>query len=174
MWVASELGNGSTFSCTLPLYSLAKLLTPVIIHQQKMREALVLLKVEVKPRAKPVRGNWKENTQRCLEILQRCVYLDKDLVLPPMTTHGPEQAFFVVASTDMDRVSIMMTRIREQIDKVGDLKAACDLSLTAEPVKLSGAACTDPPERQVQAVAERVTEMVQRARPAQQDSTQGK
>jgi len=77
----------------LPLYSLAKLLTPVIIHQQKMRDAVVLLKVEVRPRVKPVRGNWKEITQRCLEILQRCVYLDKDLVLPPMTTHGPEETY---------------------------------------------------------------------------------
>jgi len=74
----------------------------------------------------------------------------------------------------MERVSIMMTRIREQIDKVADLKAACDLSLAAEPVKLSGAACTAPPEKQVQAVAERVTEMVHLARQAQQDSTQGK
>jgi signal transduction histidine kinase len=167
IWVASELGNGSTFSFTLPLYSLAKLLTPVIIHQQKMRDAIVLLKVEVKPRSKPVRGNWKETVQRCLEILQRCVYLDKDLVLPPMTTHGPEQTYFVVASTDMDRVSIMMTRIREQIDKVADLKAACDLSLAAEPIRLPGAACTAPPEKQVQAVAERVTEMVQLARQTQ-------
>ena len=174
MWVASEQGNGSTFSFTLPLYSLAKLLTAVIIHQQKLRDAIVLLKVDVKPRTKPARGNWKEIAQRCLEILQRCVYLDKDLVLPPMTAHGPEQTYFVVASTDMERVSIMMTRIREQIDKVADLKAACDLSLAAEPVKLSGAAFTDPPEKQVQAVAERVTEMVQLARQAQPDTTQGK
>jgi signal transduction histidine kinase len=32
MWVASEPGSGSTFSFTLPLYSLAKLLLPVITH----------------------------------------------------------------------------------------------------------------------------------------------
>jgi hypothetical protein len=91
-----------------------------------------------------------------------------------MTTQGPEQTYFVVASTDMERVSIMMTRIREQMEKVADLKAACDLSLAAESVELPGAACTDPLEKQVQAVAERVTEMVQLARQAQQDSTQGK
>src|SRR6202040_3297612 len=32
MWVASQPGSGSTFSFTLPLYSLAKLLLPVITH----------------------------------------------------------------------------------------------------------------------------------------------
>jgi signal transduction histidine kinase len=173
MWVASELGNGSTFSFTLPLYSLAKLLAPVILHQNKLRDAIVLLKVDVRPLSKPVRGNWKEIAQRCLEILQRCVYLDKDLVLPPMTTHGPEQTYFVVASTDMDRVSIMMTRIREQIDKVADLKASCELDLSANPVTLPGADCADPLEKQVQAVAECVTEMVQRARKTEPSAAQG-
>jgi len=173
MWVASELGNGSTFSFTLPLYSLAKLLAPVILHQNQMRDAIVLLKVDVRPLSKPVRGNWKEIAQRCLEILQRCVYLDKDLVLPPMTTNGPEQTYFVVASTDMDRVSIMMTRIREQIDKVADLKASCELELSANPVTLPGADCADPLEKQVQAVAECVTEMVQRARKTEPSVAQG-
>jgi signal transduction histidine kinase len=159
IWVASELGNGSTFSFTLPLYSLAKTLFPIITHLQKLREAIVLLKVDVRPLSKPVRGNWKDNTKRCLEILQRCVYLDKDLVLPPMTTHGPEKTFFVVASTDMDRVSIQMTRIREQIENVAELKANCELHLSAEAVTLPGTGCTDSLEKQVQEVADRVTEM---------------
>jgi signal transduction histidine kinase len=172
IWVASELGNGSTFSFTLPLYSLAKMLAPVLIYQQKMRDAVVLLKVDVKPRSKPARGNWKELCQRCLEILQRCVYLDKDLVLPPMTTRGPEQTFYVVASTDMDRVSIMMTRIREQIDKVDDLKANCELGLSAEPVTLPSADCSDATEKQLQDVADRVTEMARLIPKVEPNSTE--
>ncbi len=159
IWVASEMGHGSTFSFTLPLYSLAKMIFPVITHQQRLRDGVVLLRADVGPRSKPVRGNWKETSQRCLEILQRCVYLDKDLVLPPMTTSGPEQTFFVVASTDMERVSVMMTRIREQIDKVDELKANCELKLSAETVSLTSVDRDSPLEAQVQVVADRVTEM---------------
>jgi hypothetical protein len=33
MWVASEPEKGSTFSFTLPLYSIARLLLPVITRQ---------------------------------------------------------------------------------------------------------------------------------------------
>jgi len=88
IWVASEPGHGSTFSFTLPLYSLAKLLFPVITYQGQLRDSIVLVKVVLKPLTKPARATWKETCQRCLEVLQRCVYLDKDLVLPAMAASG--------------------------------------------------------------------------------------
>lgn len=174
IWVASEQGNGSTFSFTLPLYSLPRMLSPVIVHEQKLRDAIVLLKVDVRPRSKPARGNWKETRQRCLEILQRCVYLDKDLVLPPMTSTGPEQIYYVVASTDMEHVSTMMTRIREQIERVEDLKANCELELSAEAVPLPDAALNEPLEKQVQEVADRVAQMARQAPKAGRNSTETK
>lgn len=174
MWVASELGHGSTFSFTLPLYSLAKQLLPVITHQNCLRDALVLLKVELRPRSKPPRGNWKETCQRSLEILQRCVYLDKDVVLLPMTTHGPEQTFFVVASTDMDRVAVMMTRIREQIEKGVDLKAHGELELSVQPIALPGVGGIESLAQEVQEVADRVTEMARLAPKTEPVSSNGK
>jgi signal transduction histidine kinase len=161
IWVASEPGSGSTFCFTLPLYSLARLLAPGITYQNRLREALVLVRVDLRPRSKPARGSWKDVCARCLELLERCVYLDKDLVLPPMAACGSEQSFFVVASTDLDRAEIMMARIRGQMGKLEELTAAGEFTVSASSIP-------DLPhgetlEADVAEVAERVTEMVRNA-----------
>jgi len=172
IWVASEVGHGSTFSFTLPLYSLRKLLSPVITQEGRLRDSLVLVRVDLWPRAKPARGNWKEVCSRSLELLERCVYLDKDLVLPPMATPGPEQTFFVVASTDVERSEIMMARIREQMDKLAELNNSGQYEVSACAIPMPDPADAPSVEKQVQAVADRVTEMAQSALQQKPASTQ--
>lgn len=159
IWASSEPGQGSTFTFTLPTYSLPKLLAPVIIYQDRLRPAFVLVRVEL-TRSTPPRGVWKETWQQCLEIVQRCVYLDKDLVLPPMGTSGTAETFFVVASTDLDRSGIMMTRIREQLERVPDLKSKCALTIMATPVQLPSDISNQSLEHQVLSVAEQITGMI--------------
>ncbi|MGB7148287.1 MAG: hypothetical protein WBD45_03995, partial [Terriglobales bacterium] len=111
------------------------------------------------------RGHWKETCRACLEILQRCVYLDKDLVLPPMTTAGAEQCFFVVASTDLTRAEVMMARIREQLSKVRELKATAELKVSAVAIALPATGTLD---QRMEAVANQVTEMTRLAMSAGQ------
>jgi signal transduction histidine kinase len=162
MWVASEPGCGSTFSFTLPVYSLAKLLLPVIAYQGRLRETLVLVRVELTPLSKSQQGSWKDTCQHCLELLRRCVYVDKDLVLPPAGSSGPDETFFVVVSTDMARVSIMMDRISDQVGGLRQLKTSGTLRVTAEMIP--GPPVADPRalEQQVSEVAASVTEIIQR------------
>jgi len=145
----------------LPLYSLAKLLLPVIAHRGRLREAIVLVRVELTPRSKSLRGSWKETCQRCLERLRLCIYVDKDLVLPPMGTGGPVETFFVVASTDMQRVNVMMNRICDQVGALPQLKASGTLRVMAETIP--GPPATDPRtlEQQIWGVADHVTEIIQ-------------
>jgi|HubBroStandDraft_1064217.scaffolds.fasta_scaffold00130_21 sigma-B regulation protein RsbU (phosphoserine phosphatase) len=161
MWVASEPGNGSTFSFTLPLYSLAKLLAPVITHHGHLREAIVLVRVELTPLSKSLRGSWKETCQKCLELLRSCICVDKDLVLPRMGTSGRVETFFVVASTDMKGVGILLDRIRDQVGGMSKLKVSGTLRVTAEMVP--GLPASDPRtlEQQIWGVADYVTEIVQ-------------
>jgi signal transduction histidine kinase len=171
MWVASEPGAGSTFSFTLPLYSLAKLLLPVITCQERLRESLVMVRVELTPLSKSLRGSWKETCEQCLERLRLCIYVDKDLVLPPTGTSGPVETFFVVASTDMERVGILMDRIRDQVGSLPRLKAGGTLRVTAEKIPIPPAGDPRTLEQQVWGIADYVTEVVQQGLGSKQNFT---
>ncbi|MGB7600618.1 MAG: hybrid sensor histidine kinase/response regulator [Candidatus Sulfotelmatobacter sp.] len=173
IWVSSEPGQGSTFTFTLPAYSLAKLLAPVVTHNDRLRTAFVLVRVDLTPFSAALRGNWKQTWQQSLEILQRCVYLDKDLVLPPMGTSSAAETFFVVASTDMPQVGVMTARIREQLERMTDFKTKCSLSIVAAPIEVSPAVSSQSLDQQIEAVADHVTAMVttgmQRKHPVSQN-----
>ena len=163
IWVSSEPGQGSTFTFTLPVYSLAKLLTPVITDQEQLRPAFVLVRVELLPQSNPPGGHWKEVWQQCLEVVRRCVYLDKDLVLPPMGTAGSSETFFIVASTDLQRSGIMTKRIREQLERVEHLREKCTVEIATLPIQLPAHSADESLEHQVQGVADRVTQMILRS-----------
>ena len=158
IWVASENGHGSTFSFTLPLYSLAKLLLPVVTYAGKLREAFVLVTVELTPLSKRPGGNWKEICQQCFEILNRCVYLDKDLVLPIVGNPGADQTFFVVASTDTERAETMMKRIREQVAAGTDLQGNGTVKVTATPLQRPSDGMGKPLKELVGTLAETATQ----------------
>jgi signal transduction histidine kinase len=161
MWVASDAGSGNTFSFTLPLYCLAKLLLPVITHQGHLRNDIALVRVELTPLSTSLRGSWKETCQQALDRLRLCIYVDKDLVLPPMGSAGQVETYFVVASVNMERVSIMLDRIRSQVGDLPKLKVGGTLRVTAE--RLPTPSTVDPRtlEQQISDVAEHVTEIIQ-------------
>jgi len=157
--VASELSQGSTFTFSVQAYSLAKLLGPVITHQNALRPSFVLVQVNLKPMASPPLGNWPETRELCLDTLRRCVYLDKDLVLPPAGSPGAAETFFVVASTDLESAGIMTTRIYEQLAKMCDLATKASVSITTTAI--TPAPTPDQTlDDQVKAVADSVNEQI--------------
>jgi hypothetical protein len=159
IWVASQPDQGTTFTFNLPVYSLAKLLAPVITHEQRLRESIVLVRVDLKPLSIPFRGNWKEVCREALDLVRRCVFIDKDLVLPAMATNGPEDTFYVVASTDMGHVDIMIARIVEQINVLTRVRSTGTVYATARPVEFA-AMPESTLENQVAEVARVVTALV--------------
>jgi signal transduction histidine kinase len=162
IWVVSEPGMGSTFTFTVPAYSLAKLLAPVITAEEKIRPALVLIRVDLTPLGGSPRTHRSDIGHECFETLRRCVFLDKDLVLPPMGAGGPVQTFFVVASTDMERSAIMTTRIRAQLEKIPGVISKGTLAIEAQPIDLPTADPAPSVQDQIEAVAASVCSMITR------------
>jgi signal transduction histidine kinase len=160
MWAASEPGSGSTFSFHLPVYSLARLLAPVITEKGKLRPWFVLVRANLKPSTTPRLGNWKEVCHQVLEVMRGCVYVDKDLVLPPMASSGFIDTIYVVASTDMLRVGIMLHRIEEQMKTVAQLGKSGTLKLSAAPLEGIVVSPAQTLEQQIQAVAKCVQETI--------------
>lgn len=159
IWVESQPGHGSIFSFTMPLFSLAKLLFPVITQQDHLRDALVLVKIDFTPLSALPLGNWKDASRKCLDILRHCVYyLDKDLVLPMLGNAGHGEVFFIIASTDLAGAEIMMERIRGQLGHCAELKGSGVFKVSATAVNLPAADSGGPLEKLVQQVADGITE----------------
>jgi signal transduction histidine kinase len=170
--VTSELGKGSTFTFTLPRFSLGKLLTPLITYQGRLRDALVLIKVEVSSPSTTSTFRRKATGQICREILQHCIYLDRDLVLPGLGNSEPDEIFFIVASTTLERAEIMMTRIREQLQRCPELKASEVFSVSSSALAVPAAEGEVQLERLVLQIAQQVTDTVMLALRKPQNSNQ--
>ena len=80
-------------------------------------------------------------------------------MLPGMGNAGSVETFFIAASTDLERAEIMMKRIREQLQSGAGFGGAGLLQVSATAVPLPSPADGKSLEAQVQAVADRITEM---------------
>jgi len=163
IWVNSQLGEGSTFTFTLPRFCLDKLLGPLITHQGLLRESLVLIRVEVSSALSTSTFRRKATSLRCREILQRCIYPDRDLVLPGLRNGEPDEIFFIVASTTLELAEIMITRIREQLVSSPELKTSGVFKVSASSLDLPAADGQVPLEKLVLQVAEHVSASVKLA-----------
>jgi phosphoserine phosphatase RsbU/P len=160
IWVDSEPGNGSSFSFTLPVFSLAKLISPVVIEQGRLRDFISLIKVEITPSSSLRPANWRETRQRCLELLRLCVLPDKDVVLPPLETASPGETFVIVAAADQHGTDVLARRIREQLGRLQEVQAGASFTIWAAQVARPGGDQKQPLVKLVQEVADSITEMV--------------
>jgi hypothetical protein len=167
--VESELTHGSTFVFTLPLFSLAKFLLPVITHQGRLRDSLSLITVEISPTVTPFSGNWEEIRKLCLEILQPCILGGKDAILPALSRGGAVESLVVVASADEQGAAVVENRIREQLENSERLKTGCVFKVSSMGVKLPAANRFDPLTKLVQEVADSITEMTMQKLPENTD-----
>ena len=156
IWVDSKVGYGSTFSFTLPVFALSRLLFPVLTDQGRLPDSVALLRVELYAQWTSELGHWRD---RCLDLLRSCIVPSKDLVLPALE-NGAGETFWIVASTDQSGANVLAQRIRGRLERGDEAKAGASFTVSLAEVPILPYVAGKPLEQSVQEVADVISGMV--------------
>jgi PAS domain S-box-containing protein len=130
--VRSQLRKGSTFSFTLPVFSLDTALAPLLKEGAWPARTSALVAVQGAPgyvwSSKTARSQWAHDVRN---VVERCLMPNLDVLLPNMETRPDRDRFFVLAFADENGASVLVDRIREQFARQPRLtEDGIDLSIS--------------------------------------------
>ena len=139
IWVESELHHGSTFFFTLPVFSLAKALRPILTEDNLLRGSIALITVDVTSTDDRSLGQLEEAAmEEVWHILDRCIIRAMDVVVPRMPRRKTGETFYVAAWVGEAGTESLVGRIRQQL-------AGCDALTTARLAATVSATLLDVP-----------------------------
>ena len=155
IWVKSELTEGSTFSFTLPVFSLEPFLAPLLTNDNWPAESLALISLEVESQGLwPSEEAHEEWSREASRLVRGCMLPDRDVVLQQTRLQGGAERFFVAAFADEKGISVLTNRIRQQLGLLPQSKE--ENVLISDTVLSSFRPEATPPENMVASLASRL------------------
>lgn len=113
IWVESRLQEGSTFSFTLPIFSLGKLCDALFTPANLAGGCVMLFSIDVPA----IEGGVPQQQLPALrKALERCIAAGRDLLLPAMTETEAIKTFFVIACTNTKSAGSVSECLRRELD----------------------------------------------------------
>jgi PAS domain S-box-containing protein len=155
IWVESNLGEGSTFCFTLPVFSMAELCAHVLTTSNMDGGYVTLIRMDM------TRLGEASQTDSLLteirEVLKHCIHAGRDVLLPSTGDVEPVETIFIVACADASGFEVIERRIRRELDpfvKASRLKfVISSTTLLVTPGR--------PAEEQVKEITERLEQLIQ-------------
>lgn len=113
--VNSSLGERTTFHFTLPIFSLRRILMPVISGKNLASGKLTLITVAIPAMPNCSAVDMGSYLRSVREVLQGCIHASDDLILPHLNIPGLEGKFHVVAFVEPEGASAMMSRFQKHL-----------------------------------------------------------
>ena len=130
IWATSTPGRGSTFSVTLPIFSMRNLLSATFDKPGSAPGPLMLVVAQLgAPKGWLSDAERADHAQWTRRLLQGCLQSSEDVLLPKMGKAGLAELFFIVAATDPEGCKSLVARIHQEFDEQ-ELERKANLTLT--------------------------------------------